>query len=202
MTVCPPMPYRKSIDNLLTDLNSDSDGLDEAEVTRRLEIYGFNALDTQVRLNPFRIFIGQFKSFIIYILLFAVFFSLLIGEYVDSTIILIILILNALIGFFQEFSASKSLEALKRMTTIKAKVIRNGRQSTMDAKYIVPGDIVKLEAGDKVPADALIMQSVRLKVEEAALTGESLPAEKNNRTMAGETQIGDRTNMLLNHDQN
>ena len=124
-------------------------------------------------------------------------FSVLIGEYVDSAIILIILLANAFIGFFQELSAHKSLEALKKMTTIQTIVIRDGVRKMIDAKYLVPGDIFYLEAGDKVPADGRIIDAVRLKVEESALTGESVPVEKNDAPINADVQIGSQTNMLF-----
>lgn len=189
--------YRKPVDEILTELNTKEKGLSSKEAEKRLETYGFNTLETKSKINPLVIFINQFKNFIIYILLFAVAFALLINEYVDSLIILAILLTNAIIGFFQELSANKSLEALKKMSAIRATVIRDGTKSTIDAINLVPGDIIQLEAGDKVPADARIFESVRLKAEEAALTGESVPAEKNHKTLNKEVQIGDQHNMLF-----
>jgi Ca2+-transporting ATPase len=172
-------------------------GLTTAEAERRLTVYGGNELVTGTTINPLRIFLNQFKSFIIYILLFAVVFSLLIGEYVDTIIILVILLANATIGFFQELGAQRSLEALRNISTVKANVVRDGKVSTVPATVLVPGDIVQLEAGARVPADLRIIEAVRLKAEESALTGESLPVEKTPREIAGSVPLGDRRNLLF-----
>ncbi len=184
-------------DEVLARLDSSVEGLTSAEVSRRLLEYGPNVLDTGEGINPLLLFLEQFKSFIIYILLFAVVFSIVIGEYVDSILILAILLANALIGFFQELNAYRSLEALKKIAALHATVLRDGKREIVDAADLVPGDILLLAAGDKVPADARILESVRLKVEEAALTGESVPAEKNNRVIPEKAQLGDQQNMLF-----
>ncbi len=188
--------YRQSVDSILKGLGADANGLSQSEVDKRLKEEGYNQIETKSEIHPFKIFIAQFKSFIIYILLFAVVFSLLIGEYVDSVIILLILLANALIGFFQELNAEKSLEALKKMTQITANVYRDGKMIKVDSKFLVPGDIIHLEAGDKVPADARIIEANRMKVEEAALTGESVPEMKNPDALTKETPLGDRKSML------
>ena len=184
-------------DEVLAALNSSLDGLSSEEVENRLRTHGQNILETSKPVNPLLLFVEQFKSFIIYILLFAVVFSLIIGEYVDSVLILAILLANALIGFFQELNAYRSLEALKKITALHAVAIRNGKREILDAAELVPGDIIVLEAGDKVPADARLLESVRMKVEEAALTGESVPAEKESAVIPEKKQIGDQHNMLF-----
>ncbi len=189
--------YRQSVDEIFLLLSSRPTGLSAQEVKLRRETHGYNVLETKTAINPLIIFINQFKSFIIYILLFAVVFSLLIGEYIDTTIILIILIANAIIGFFQELGANRSLETLKKISTVRATVIRAGKVHTVEAKELVPGDIVQLDAGDKVPADLRIIEAVRLKAEESALTGESVPVEKNTRSISVEAPLGDRSNMLF-----
>jgi len=189
--------YQEDSNSVISELNSTPNGLEKAEVERRQVEYGFNELQTEKKTNLFLLFITQFKSFIIYILLFAVVFSFILHEYIDATIILSILIANALIGFFQELSANKSLEALKKLNTIQAKVIREGKVEVINSKDLVPGDIIKLEAGDKVPADCRLIEQNRLKVEEAALTGESLPVSKITDKITKESQIADQTNMLF-----
>ncbi len=189
--------YRQPVDDIFILLDSRPTGLSAEEVRGRQAAYGFNELQTETSVNPLIIFINQFKSFIIYILLFAVVFSLLIGEYVDTIIILTILLANAVIGFFQELSAHRSLEALKKISTVQATVVRAGRVGKVAARQLVPGDIVQLEAGDKIPADLRIMESVLLKVEESALTGESFPVDKSSRLIASEVPLGDRKNMLF-----
>jgi Ca2+-transporting ATPase len=189
--------YRKSVEEIFSLLGTSPIGLNSEEVQRRLEVHGHNALETKTKINPLLIFINQFKSFIIYILLFAVLFSMLIGEYVDTTIILAILLTNAVIGFFQELGAHRSLEALKKISTVRATVIRDGKVRTVEAKELVPGDIIQLDAGDRVPADLRVIETVRLKAEESALTGESVPVEKSPQTIACEVPLGDRHNMLF-----
>lgn len=189
--------YRKPVDEIFSLLNTRATGLSSKEVKLRLETHGYNKLETKTTINPLIIFINQFKSFIIYILLFAVVFSLLIGEYVDTIIILAILLTNAVIGFFQELGAHRSLEALKKISIVRATVIRDGKVRTVEAKDLVPGDILQLDAGDKVPADLRIIEAVRLKAEESALTGESVPVEKNPQVILAKVPLGDRRNMLF-----
>lgn len=184
-------------EQVLADLGSCTDGLSQEEVRERLLQYGQNILETGEAVNPFLLFLEQFKSFIIYILLFAVVFSIFIGEYVDSILILAILLANALIGFFQELNAHRSLESLKKIAALHATVLRDGKRKIVDAAVLVPGDILLLTAGDKVPADARLLESVRLKVEESPLTGESVPAEKNTLVIPEKLQIGEQQNMLF-----
>lgn len=189
--------YRLSVAEILQQLQTRQVGLTADEVAERQKRYGLNALETRSAIHPWRIFISQFKSFIIYILLFAVVFSLLIGEYVDTVIILVILLGNALIGFFQEMGAHRSLEALKKISTVQATVLRDGHKRVVPAQELVPGDIIQLEAGDRVPADARIIEAVRLKAEESALTGESVPVDKHAAVIEAEVPLGDRRNLLF-----
>ncbi|MEN8136599.1 MAG: cation-translocating P-type ATPase [Thermodesulfobacteriota bacterium] len=191
------MPYQRTPTELFNELKTSSEGLTGAEVAQRLAEQGYNELQTKTGINPLLLFINQFKSFIIYILLFAVAFSLVIGEFVDSIIILIILLANALIGFFQELSANKSLEALKKMAAIHATALRDGIWLNLDARELVVGDIIKVSAGDKTPADARLIESVRLKADEAILTGESVPTEKSSGVIDHQAQLGDQLNMLF-----
>jgi Ca2+-transporting ATPase len=188
--------YRQPLDAIYAELKTRSAGLSAEEAKQRLQSYGENRLETKTAIRPLLLFFNQFKSFIIYILLFALLFSLLIGEYVDTIIILVILLANAILGFFQELTAHRSLEALKKLSTVQGTVIRDETKRTIDAKFLVPGDIVLLEAGDKVPADLRIIEAIRLKVEESALTGESVPVEKKNQVVIDTVPLGDRFNML------
>ncbi len=191
------MPYRQTPEEIMARLETSKAGLSSTEAVQRLERDGANQLVAASRINPWLIFINQFKSFIIYILLFAVLFSVLIGEWVDSIIILIILIANALIGFFQELSAHRSLEALKKMAPHQAIARRDNSWQRLEARELVVGDIIRVEAGDKVPADARLLETVHLKVDEAMLTGESLSVEKNPVVLAGEVPLGERHNLLF-----
>lgn len=189
--------FNKSSQQVITEMHSSAQGLCLSEVEKRQNAHGPNRLTSLPPPSLFSVFIKQFKDFIVYILLFAIFFSLLIGEYVDSIIILAILLLNGTIGFFQEFSANRSLNALKKMIRIQSVVLRDGKQFTIPAEELVPGDIILLENGDKVPADARLITTVSLQVDESALTGESLPVRKEDQTLPEGTPIGDQMNMVF-----
>lgn len=189
--------YQKSIESLLNEFNTSVNGLSQSEAEHRVYLYGYNQLNTDIKIHKLLLFITQFKSFIIYILLFAVSLSLLTGEYLDATIISAILIANALIGYFQELSAHKSLEVLKKYNRIHAMVKRDGKFITIDAKFLVQGDIIYVSAGDFVPADCRLLDSDQLKVQEAVLTGESVAVSKAPGVLRNTCQIGDQSNMLF-----
>jgi len=189
--------YQQDLEQIYLTFKTNENGLSQEEADSRLEEQGFNELQTETRINKFKLFISQFQSFIIYIMLFATVLSLILQEYVDASVILVILIANAFIGYYQELGAAKSLEALKKLNIVVAKVYRNNNLMEMESKYLVKGDIIHLAAGDKVPADARIIKAHHLKVEEAALTGESLPVEKITKPISAKSQIGDQRNMLF-----
>lgn len=189
--------YQSSPDQIYQELDASNDGLSSNTAKQRLEQEGPNELQTETKINKLKLLINQFKSFIIYIMLFALVLSLVLGEYADAIVIAGILIANALIGYYQELSAQQSLQALKKMGVVKAKVLRDGNVKEVDAKELVRGDVIHLEPGDKVPADARLIQATDLKVEESALTGESLSVEKEVRQIDNKAQIGDQKNMLF-----
>ena len=189
--------YQTPTKQIFESLHTSEQGLSDEEAEKRLEREGLNELETETKINKLKLLLNQFKSFIIYIMLFALVLSVILQEYSDAIVIAAILIANALIGYYQELSAQKSLEALKQMSIVKAKVVRNGNTREIDAKYLVKGDFIYLEAGDKVPADARIFQATDLKVEESALTGESLAVEKGADVLEKDVQIGDQDNMLF-----
>lgn len=189
--------YDRDVSEVLGLLGSRTQGLTTNEFEDRLKNDGANELIIDSGIKPWVIFFNQFKNFIIYILLFAVFLSIIIGEWIDSSVILVILIVNALIGFFQELSAQQSLEALKELEPVRATVIRSDERHIIDAKGLVVGDIVCLQPGDKVPADGRIIESTMLHVEESLLTGESLPSEKNSEVICSDVQVGDQKNMVF-----
>ncbi|MBU0966153.1 MAG: cation-translocating P-type ATPase [Proteobacteria bacterium] len=188
---------RLTVEETLAELAASKLGLSSQEIADRRSKYGFNQIASEEKRHPLLLLVDQFKSFIIYILLFAVVFSLAIGEYVDCLIILAILVANALIGFFQELSAARSLAALKNLTTVKTTVLRDNVWVTLDSKELVPGDIISLRTGDKVPADARLINEVRLALDESSLTGESLPVQKKNCRLEREVQLGEQVNMLF-----
>ena len=198
--------HDKSTQDVLLDLATDkTQGLSEAEASERLAKYGENRLQEKKKKSTFQRFLDQFKDAMIIILLLAaaVSFTLIAiegnwHEVFEPCLILLIVILNAVMGVYQEGKAEKALEALKNMSAPHARVIRDGVEKVIDATALVPGDVIKLEAGDFVPADARLLQSASLKSEEAALTGESVPSEKDATVVVDEkAPIGDRTNMVF-----
>ncbi len=189
--------YQKSIEatekELLTDLNT---GLTANEVRSRLEKYGNNELQQKGGATLLEMFIGQFKDFLILILIGASIVSMLVGEVTDSLVIISIVIVNAALGVFQEYRASKAMEALKKLASPNAKIIRDGSRQTVLSTELVPGDVVLLETGDYIPADVRLVETVNLKVEEAALTGESVPVEKHADVLfQDEVGLGDQVNL-------
>lgn len=177
-------------------------GLKESEAQERLRKNGYNEFAKKKRRSLAAKFFDQFKSFMIIALLVAAIISgtvgILNGEgFTDAIIILIVVIMNAIIGVMQEAKAEKSLEALERMSSPHCKVVRDGQTKVIESRELVVGDVVLLETGDSVPADLRLVEAVNLKVQEAALTGESLPGEKTDRAMEGELPLGDRDNMVF-----
>lgn len=172
-------------------------GLSLSQVQNRQAHFGRNELIAKRAFNPIILFLRQFKSFIIYILLFALFISLLTGEMAETIVIGIALILNAIIGFFQEFKAERAIEALSQLSIQKVRAIRDGNEQMVDAKDLVPGDIIFLEEGNKVPADGRILETLNLKVSEASLTGESMGVMKQSKPLKGGLPIADQSNMTF-----
>ncbi|MGI6141366.1 MAG: cation-translocating P-type ATPase [Caldicoprobacterales bacterium] len=188
--------YEQSVEEVSARLSTDaSNGLSSGEVKSRLEKYGLNELEQKKDTTLFQMFLAQLKDYMVIILLAASLVSLLVGEVVDSLVIIGIVIVNAVLGVVQEYRAGKALEALKKMSAPNAKVIRDGKELLVPASELVPGDLVILETGDYIPADVRLISSVNLKVEEAALTGESVPAEKDADTrLKGGISLGDQVN--------
>ncbi len=180
------MWYTKDLETITKELRSNVErGLNEEEVHRRIEKYGKNRLKEKKKESMFVRFIKQFNDFMIIILIIASIVSAVIayvegsGDYIDSIIIIAIVIFNAIMGLVQETKAEKSLEALKKLSAPISKVRRSGKVVEVDSSEVVPGDIVILEAGNYVPADCRIIKSSDLKIEESSLTGENAPVTKN-----------------------
>ncbi len=199
----PPAPddiawHTFSTEESLQRLESDAAaGLTQAEASRRSALHGPNQLAQQPPPSPWKLFISQFRSALIIVLIFAAGLAAVIGNTKDALVILAVVAFNALVGFYQEYRAEASLAALKKMLPLQARVRRDGAIREVPATELVPGDIVLLEAGDRVPADGRLLEAVQLAVDESALTGESLPSEKSVAIPAGEaTALGDRRNML------
>ncbi len=182
---------------VLAELKASEKGLSSAEAAERLKVYGYNQIREEAHVHPFWIFLGQFKSPIVWILLVAMLISLFVKEYVDFYVIGAIVILNSVLGFVQEYRAERAIEALKKMISLKATVLRDGQERDIDASEVVPGDILLLDTGDKIPADARLLESVNLQTQEAALTGESLPVRKEIGTFKKEVAVADRHNVVF-----
>ena len=189
--------YDKPVDEVLQFFASDDKkGLSKREIEERLKKFGPNVLEEKGKINPIFIFFNQFRSFIIYILIFALVFSVLVEEYIDSVVIGAILIFNAFFGFIQEYKAEKAIEKLRELSGFKSRVVREGEVILVDSKELVQGDIILIEEGDKISADARIIESKNLKVSEASLTGESIPVLKVSEVLYGDLSIADRKNLL------
>ncbi len=190
--------YTKSISSVFEAVESSERGLSEKEAALRLKEYGLNKLPETKPDGLLTIFMRQFKSSLIYILLLAGFIVLAMGEIVDGLIILAVLIFNAIVGTIQEGRAQNTLLALRKYTETKTTVLRDGREIIITDKDVVPGDIILLQEGEKVPADARLILSNNLKINESALSGESLPSDKNSETLDREyLPVADQKNIIF-----
>ena len=179
---------------LETDLRK---GLSSTEATRRLGTYGPNELTKEKGVTPLMLFVNQFKNLLIIILLIAIALSALVGEVMDAAIIAVIVVFVAALGFIQEYRAERAIEALKKMLSPTITVLRGGREEEVPSKDLVPGDLMVLEAGDKIPADARVVEGHSLRCDEASLTGESVPVGKHKDALPEATQVSDRRNMVF-----
>lgn len=188
--------HQKSVEDVYTMLDSASEGLTSFEAERRLDRYGPNELQETKRKSIWMMFLDQFRDFMILVLIAAAVIAGFIGDPSDTVAIVIIVMLNAIIGFVQEYRAQKAMEALRKMAGSTATVLREGMPTTVNADEIVPGDIVILETGNIVPADLRLTEAVNLKIDEAALTGESVGVEKHTDLLREEDlSLGERKNM-------
>ncbi|MCL6579111.1 MAG: cation-translocating P-type ATPase, partial [Candidatus Bathyarchaeota archaeon] len=210
-------PHATEINEALQILNSNQNGLTSQEAQERLKKFGYNELKEKKRKTALQMFLSEFKDIFILLLIIAAIFSAVVGyyelqrplmpgelpkepleEYADSIVIAIIVVLVAVAGFVQEYRAEKALEALKKLAAPKAHVLRDGRETIIPAREVVPGDILVLESGDLVPADARLIESIEIKADEAVLTGESTPVNKDAKAiLPPEAPIGDRRNMVF-----
>ncbi|RIJ41897.1 cation-translocating P-type ATPase [Pontibacter oryzae] len=180
----------------LQKLESQIGGLTGAEAAQRLQTYGPNELSGKEGINPILLFLKQFKDFLILVLVLAAGVAWYAGQFVDVYVILGVIFFNAALGFVQEYKAEKAIEALKSMLKHEAKVRRGGELKVIEAKALVPGDVIELEEGDSVSADARLLRAKNFQTIEASLTGESLPIEKLCEPLPENTTLGDRTNMI------
>lgn len=192
-------PHMTDAEQVLSGLETDREmGLSAAEVQSRLEKYGENRLEEHAGISPWVILVNQFRNIIVVLLLAATALSLALHDYVEAVAIMAVIALNALFGFITEYRAEKAMEALKKMVTATAKVVRDGRMIEIEAAGLVPGDILVLEEGDQVTADGRLMEAENLAVVEASLTGESQPVDKKTIVLNDENMpVGDRVNMVF-----
>ncbi|WP_372918442.1 cation-translocating P-type ATPase [Salegentibacter sp.] len=189
--------YGKTGEEVLKELSTDSEnGLSDKEVKKRKKEYGANVLEEQKERSIWQIILAQLNNPIVYLLTAAALLAFVFGDFAEGIAIIIVLVINTVIGFWMEFKAQKSMEALKKMDKIEARLIRNGQTKKINAEEIVPGDILLVESGDLIAADARILEATELAIDESPLTGESVPVSKSTEPIEEETQVADRTNIL------
>lgn len=186
--------YELSSDEALAKLETSADGLTSEEAKSRLRKYNLNKLVEKKKITRFGIFISQFKSGLIIILLIAAIISALVRFWLDAIVIITIVLINALLGFVQEYRAEKAVESLKALAAPKAAVFRDGKEKIISSLELVPGDIIVMEAGDKVPADVRLIKSMNFKIDEAILTGESIPVSKITDSLTKKAHLAERKN--------
>ncbi|WP_165041499.1 cation-transporting P-type ATPase [Dysgonomonas sp. ZJ709] len=190
--------YSIEAERVLQKLESDNTkGLSQDEAVQRLNQFGENILPEKKKVSKLIRFLKHFNDILIYILFIAAIVTALLGHYVDTVVILLVAVVNASIGYFQENKAEKALEDIKKMLSLKAQVIRNGTRTEIDASHLTVGDIVLLGPGDKVPGDLRLIKADNLRIEESPLTGESVPSEKKTEALPLDTMLGDRINMAF-----
>ncbi len=190
-------PHTIPVDAVLEAVGGQRAGLSSAEAAQRLERFGPNKLPEPPRRHPVLRFLAHFNHVLIYVLLGAAFITASLGHVIDTGVILAVVIANAIIGFIQEGRAEQAMEAIRRMLTPRCPVLRDGERRTIDTAALVPGDIVLLEAGEKVPADLRLISAAGLRIDEALLTGESVPVDKAVQHVKADAALGDRTCMAF-----
>ena len=194
----PTLWHAIAINEVLKRLTTSTEkGLDTSEASIRLQKYGPNRLPEGKKRGPFMRFLAQLNNILVYVLLGAGFVKLMLGLWLDAGIIFGVVLLNALLGFIQEGKAEKALDSIRNMLSAEARTTRSGETRMIPADELVPGDVVLLESGDKVPADLRLADAKNLRTEEAALTGESVPAEKTTDPVAEKSTVGDRDSMAF-----
>ncbi len=189
--------HTRSTDQAFAQLDSGESGLSQKEAEARLAKYGPNEIQAAHRVSPWEILLEQFKNVLILILLGATAISFFLGHGVESIVIAVIVLFAVGLGFVQEYRAERAIDALRQMAAPTATVVRDGQEVKVPARDVVPGDVVILHTGDRIPADGRLIESVNLQIEEAALTGESVPVEKHTAPLRSEEMpVGDRKNMV------
>ncbi|MBD3279826.1 MAG: HAD-IC family P-type ATPase [Candidatus Pacebacteria bacterium] len=190
-------PHAISGPKVIEALNTKKTGLTTQQVAKRHRVFGLNKLKEQQPYSIWHLIVSQFSDILIILLVLAGLFSILIGEWIDGLAIFTIVLINGVLGFVQEYKAEQSLEALKKIETQQAVVMRNNKEQTIDAQKVVPGDILILTEGEKIPADARLLETASLRIDESNLTGESQPVAKDCQAVSAQTGLPDRTNMVF-----
>src|SRR5690625_4967409 len=192
------IPHASKPEDVLNELGTDAEkGLSREEASVRLEEYGHNKLKEHQQKSLFQIFLDQIANPVVYLLTAAAILAFTFGDILEGIAIIVVLVLNTIIGFWMEFQARESMSALQEMDKVTASVIRGGEQQSIDAEQLVPGDIIYLESGNLVPADGRIVELTQLSIDEAALTGESVPVTKKTEPADPDTPLGDRLGMVF-----
>ena len=189
--------HAASVDEVMDAVETTSAGLSSAEATRRLAAHGPNRLPEPPKRSALLRFLAQFHNVLIYVLLAAAGITALLGHWIDTGVILAVVVVNAVIGFIQEGRAEQAMDAIRKMLAPHTSVLRDGQRHGIDSADVVPGDVVLLEAGERVPADLRLFAATGLRIEEAVLTGESVPVEKSTGPVAADAPLGDRTGMAF-----
>lgn len=190
------MYYDQEINSVFEEFGVSEAGLSSEEAEKRLKEYGENELQEKEKVSVLQLFISQFKSILILILITASIVSALLGELVDAIVIIFTVFLAGILSFVQEYRAEKAIELLRSLTSPEATVIRDGVENKIPSKNLVPGDLILIQTGDRIPADARIIKGFNLKTDESSLTGESVPVQKSIEALPSETPEADRTNMV------
>jgi Ca2+-transporting ATPase len=188
--------YDQEINSVFEELGISEAGLSSEEAKKRLEEYGENELKEEEKASVLRLFISQFKSVLIIILITASIISVLLGELIDAAVIIFTVFLAGTLGFLQEYRAEKAIELLRSLTSPETVVIRDGIEKKISSKKLVPGDLILIQTGDRIPADARIIKEFNLKIDESSLTGESVPVQKSSKPLPSDTPEADRKNMI------
>jgi len=189
--------YQKNIEDIFSILKSNKKGITQENAEKYLKIYGKNELKEEKKTPLWKIILSQFTSPLILILFVAALISFFVGEHIDAVTILAIIVLNAILGFVEDIKAEKAIRSLKKIAVTKSRVIREGKERMIDSRELVPGDVVIIEAGDKIPADIRLFESNNLRVDEAILTGESIAILKDEKRIAEKREIFAQKNMCF-----
>ncbi|MFH1424269.1 MAG: HAD-IC family P-type ATPase [archaeon] len=189
--------HHKNVEHVLSELSTTRKGLSSNEADKRLKEHGYNDLGKFEKVSAWRVFLRQFKSFIIYVLLFAAAVSFFIGDHTEFSVISGIILFVVILSFIEEYTASKDMDALKKLTPIMARVLRDGQAKTIHSRELAPGDVILLKSGDRVPADARLISANSLKIDESMLTGESKSVLKNTDSLSGKVSLADMKNMVF-----